>query len=108
MGEIIVSPAAVVRRFGKPSPGEGYRSAASMPSSMTAARHSLGRLAVDYALSSNGPAPEEFWAREQPTPLSISRLDLDVTEFSTWMKSQLGDPAGITTHCNGPAGRNGS
>jgi hypothetical protein len=24
MGEIIVSPAAVVRRFGKPSPGEGY------------------------------------------------------------------------------------
>jgi hypothetical protein len=38
----------------------------------------------------DGPAAAEFWAREQPTSLSISSLDLDVTEFSGWLKSEVG------------------
>lgn len=91
MGEVTVAPAAVVRRFGEPSPGEEYKISGEY-----AFLNNRGEAFVLHDwLSTNlyhpdGPAPEDFWASEEATSLSISSLDLDVTEFAAWLKSQLG------------------
>ncbi len=90
MGEVLVAPAAVVRRFGKPSPGEGYKISGEI-----AFTNDAGEAFVlhDWRATNlyhpEGPTPETFWLSEEPTRLSVSSLDLDISEFSEWLAKQL-------------------
>ena len=91
MGEVSVAPAAVARRFGPPAPGEGYK----ISGEYAFLNERNEAFVLHDWLSTKlyhpeGPDPEKFWAREEPTSLSISSLDLDVAEFSAWLKAELG------------------
>lgn len=98
MGEVIATPAVVVRRFGKPSPGEGYKISGEFAFTNEAGDAFVLHdwLATDLYLP-EGPTPEDFWASEEPTKLSVSSLDLDVNEFSDWLAKQLASNEVVNT-----------
>jgi len=90
MGEVTAAPAAVVRLFGPPSPGDGYKISGEY-----AFVNDGGEAFVLHdwmytnLCSEDGPTPEEFWAIKEPLELSISSLDLDTAEFAKWVQQQL-------------------
>ena len=90
MGEVMAAPAAVVRLFGKPSPGDGYKISGEY-----AFVNDRGEAFVLHdwmyinLCSEDGPTPEEFWAIEEPLELSVSSLDLDSADFANWLQQQL-------------------
>jgi hypothetical protein len=91
MGEVTVAPAVVVKRFGRPSPGEGYKISGEY-----AFTNDRGEAFVlhDWLCTNlyhheDGLTPEAFWAMADPFPLSISSLDLDTSEFAAWLQNEL-------------------
>lgn len=90
MREVALAPATVVKRFGDPSPGDGYKISGEY-----AFLNDRGEAFVlrDW-LSTNlidetAPSPEQFWARTDPVELSVSSLDLEITESAEWLRSEV-------------------
>lgn len=90
MGEVEVVPADVVRCFGKPSPGDGYKISGEF---VFASDRDEVFVLHDWISTrlfyGEGLSPLEFWAFESPIELSISSLDLDTTRFANWLQEQL-------------------
>ncbi len=105
MGRVELAPAAVVRRFGQPSPGDGNKISGEY-----AFLSERGEAFVLHDwLSTNliyeaAPPPERFWASTEPIELSISSLDLEVTEFAEWIRSEVSGPPVLTLNWTGPEG----
>ncbi|MBI1325907.1 hypothetical protein GC170_22330 [bacterium] len=98
MGEVVAAPGAVVRRFGKPSPGEGYK----ISGEITFTNDAGEAFVLHDWLATNlyhpeGPTPESFWASEEPAGLSVSSLDLDISIFSEWLAEQLDSNEAVNT-----------
>jgi hypothetical protein len=90
MGEVEVVPADVVRCFGKPSPGDGYKISGEFVFT-----NDRGEVFVLHDWLSTklyygeGLSPVEFWALTLPQELNISSLDLNTTQFANWLQEQL-------------------
>jgi hypothetical protein len=90
MGEFEVAPALIVRRFGLPAKGDGYK-----VSGEYVFEDLHGNLFVVHdwkstsLWDSNFPEPEDFWATVEPVELSISTHDLETEEFKQWLLQQL-------------------
>lgn len=96
MGEVEVPPALIVRRFGPPDRGgDEYKE-----SGRYVFIDEVGEPFVvhDWKATSlweeGYPTPEQFWAREKPEEFFISSRDRDVSEFSRWFLSRLGEQNG--------------
>jgi len=90
MGEAEVPPARLVRRFGTPSRGDGYK-----VSGEYVFVDSDGEPFVVHDWKSTSlwdesfPTSEEFWAGEEPQELSVSTRDLDTEGFERWLLDRL-------------------
>ena len=90
MGEVTAVPALIAKRFGKPSPGDGYKISGEY-----AFTNDRGEAFVlhDWMCTSlyheSGPTPETFWTGKDPFEFSVSSLDLDISEFATWLQNEL-------------------
>jgi hypothetical protein len=91
MGEVEVPPALVVRRFGAPSEGDGYKVSGEF---VFVDRNGEPFVVHDWKATSfwdeRFPSAEDFWASEEPEELSVSTRDLDTAEFEQWFLEQLG------------------
>ena len=94
MGETTLVPADVVKRFGKPAPGDGYK----ISGEYAFLNEQNEAFVFHDWLSTNliydtAPSPEQFWAGTSPVQLSISSMDLDVAAFAEWLRSEVGGSA---------------
>jgi|GEM_PF-3631749 hypothetical protein len=90
MGEVEVVPADVLRCFGKPSTGDGYKISGEF---VFANDRDEVFVLHDWKSTrlydGEGLSPVDFWALTLPLELSISSLDLDTTQFANWLQEQL-------------------
>jgi hypothetical protein len=90
MGEVTAAPASIVKLFGPPSPGDGYKISGEY-----AFVNHRGQAFVlhDWLCTSlydsSGPTPELFWASGDPFEFSVSSMDLDISEFAAWLQNEL-------------------
>ncbi len=90
MGEVQARPAQIVKLFGQPAPGDGYKISGEY-----AFQAANGDVFVlhDWMCTSlylpSAAAPEQFWASTDPFDFSISSMDLDTSEFASWLHEQL-------------------
>jgi hypothetical protein len=88
--EIEVAPVFVVRRFGSPTKGDGYKVSGEY---IFVDLNGKPFIVHDWKSTSlwdkHFPDPEEFWASFDPVELSISSHDLDTEEFKSWFFQQL-------------------
>ena len=91
MSEVEVPPALVVRRFGQPSPGDGFK-----VSGQYVFVDDKGQtfLVHDWKATNlwdpSFPGPEEYWSGRVPDELTISTKDVDPALFLQWFLDQLG------------------
>lgn len=91
VGTTSVAPALVVKRFGKPRPGDGYKVSGEF-----AFTNVLGDAFILHDWLStklyigSEPTPERFWASVEEHELCVSSLDLDCTDFLEWLGNEIG------------------
>ena len=90
MGEVEIPPALVVRRFGAPSEGDGYK----VSGEFVFVDHNGEPFVVhDWKSTSlwdeSFRSPEHFWSSEEPEELIISTRDVGTAEFENWFLQQL-------------------
>ena len=94
MGETTLVPADVVKRFGPPTSGDGYKISGEYAflneKDEAFVLHDWHSTNLMY---DTAPTPEEFWAGTEPVEFSISSMDLDVAAFVRWLRSEVGGPA---------------
>jgi hypothetical protein len=90
MGEIEVVPALIVKRFGPPAKGDGYKVSGEY---VFVDVNGEPFVVHDWKSTSlwdkSFPGPEEFWAYLEPAELVISSRDVDIGEFEKWFLQQL-------------------
>jgi len=90
MGEVEVSPAEIVRRFGAPSGVDGYKISGEY---VFVDKKGQPFVVHDWKSTNlwdhSFPTPEEFWSSEEPPELSVSSRDLETNEFEMWFLEQL-------------------
>jgi hypothetical protein len=90
MGDVEVPPAAVVRRFGPPAPGDDYKVSGEYVFT-DAAREVF--VVHDFKSTSlwdeDFATPEEFWSEIEPQELNISSRVRDVDLFAAWFLRAL-------------------
>lgn len=90
MGELELAPAWLVRRFGPPSKGDGFKVSGEYvfidPKEEPFVLH-------DWKNTSLGEdrlwEPEELWASEELQEFAICTRDIDTREFEKWLIAQL-------------------
>jgi hypothetical protein len=91
MGDVEIPPALVIKRFGPPTEGDGYKVSGEF-----VFVDSKGEVFVVHDWKSTSlweeglPTPEEFWARAEAEELSIGTRDVDTADFKQWFLEQLG------------------
>jgi len=93
-GDTTLVPADVVKRFGKPAPGDGYK----ISGEYAFLNERNKAFVLHDWLSTNliydtAPSPEQFWSGTNPVQLSISSLDLEVADFVQWLRAEFGGAA---------------
>ena len=89
--EVEAAPGMVVRRFGAPSEGDGFK-----VSGEYVFVNQQGEPFVVHDWKSTNlwdesfPTPEGFWRNEEPVELCIGSRDLETAEFERWFFQQLG------------------
>ena len=90
MGEIEVAPARIVRRFGPPAPGDGYKVSGEF---VFVGENDELFVVHDWKSTSLWEEdllpPKVFWAGEEPQELNIGSRDVDTTAFEQWFLQQL-------------------
>jgi hypothetical protein len=94
MGELEVPPALVVRRFGPPAAGDGFK----ISGEYVFVNDSGEPFVVHDWKATNlwdddFPAPEQYWAMTHPDELTISTRDIDTREFQEWFLARLEEGA---------------
>ena len=90
MSEIEVAPALLVRRFGAPAAGDGYK-----VSGEYVFVDSAGEPFVVHDWKSTNLwekellSPEQFWASQEPAELCVSSRDQETGEFERWFLARL-------------------
>jgi len=96
MGEVSAVPGVVVRRFGQPSPGDGYKiSGKFFFVNDRGEAFVLHDWKFTSLYNSESPSPDEFWATAEPLELSVSSGDLPIDEFASWLQNELAIQHGI-------------
>src|SRR5262249_44270162 len=92
MGELEATPVVVIRRFGRPAQGDGFKISAEY---VFIDRNDQPFVVHDWKSTNlwevGLPTPDEFWASDQPEELSIGTRDLDTSEFKRWFLEQIGE-----------------
>ncbi len=94
MGEIEVSPAAVVKRFGPPATGDGLKISGEYVFVDGDGQPFVVHDWKATSLWAEGyPSPGEYWTMVEPDELTISTRDIDTREFEGWFLAQLQEGA---------------
>ena len=90
MGEIEVPPALLVKRFGSPGSGDGFKTSGEYVFVDLDGRPFIVHDWKATSLwDSEFPTPEEYWASRVPEELTISTRDLATHDFQEWLLAQL-------------------
>jgi hypothetical protein len=90
MGEFDVPPAIIVKRFGPPGAGDGYKISGQYVFVDTNGEPFVVHDWKSTTLWDGGlGTPEDFWASEEPQEMTVSTRDLDTEVFVAWFLREL-------------------
>jgi hypothetical protein len=91
MDEVELPPALLVRHFGAPGAGDGYKVSGQYVFSSQSREPFVVHDWKGTSLWEGGlPQPSVFWRTEEPAEFAISTRDQDTDEFKQWLNSRLG------------------